>query len=523
MIVSHRAFSLIVLGLSIDLLKAHTDMSADCISPDQDIEESWGNKRRARAFVWEYFEKIIGEDGLPKTKCTKCNTVYNLAPTSGTSTLRRHLRKCCRQPISQATPLQVIPGTKTPSSSDKLSDEARSAKKLKCKSRDEVSDEASANKLKSAMVDNLHGKTDRELVEFIWKYKRNVGLLEQKLPHKAMAIKEAIKCYEDEIARRAKPHRPKENGPDLVSSAAPVKIEWDDQIVDRSEKVGEDVAENGSAVANETPDTHADANQDQMPPPCENGEVVIKVEVDDQSAAGNENFEDQIQKPTQQTEISILPEDICSELKEVSSVLSVLTSPNSFYTPQGNPLDQEAENAKQNLTKLLKKDFETIIGSPDEQNVKSCISILIKNLHKLPRFQGKVIETLNTEFESACKNWTTWHKIVETNIVLEAQQENNLEVLQVWQEKDVEFESKIAKVDADILELKAQLREKELIREGLIKQKCDLFDQSKISIDEAKKLLHEMVTVKLQSDVATDNMKELSSKWERIRENFKFE
>lgn len=533
-------------------------MSADHIGLDQDVVLYSGNKGRTRAFVWEYFEKITGDDGLPKTRCTNCNKIYCFAPNSGTSTMRRHLRKCCPQPISQVSPAQSIPGTKTPRSTDKLSDEARAAKKLKSRSRDKLSDEAraakklksrcrdelseeaTAKKLKSVMVENLQAKTDRELVEFIWMNKRNVGLLEQKLPHKAVAIKEAIKCYEDEIDRRANLHCLKENGPDPVSSIVPVKIELDDQLVAHSENIGENVAENVSVVGGKTPDKHSDANQ-KTRPPCDNGEVVMKAEVVAQSAAGNEDFDgyiaeeeragrlqivaingDENQTPTQQTAISMLPQDICSELKEVSSVLSLLTSPNSFYTSQGNPLDQEAENAKEDLTELLKKDFETIVGSPDEQNVKSCIQILIKNLHKLPRFQGKVIETLNTEFESACKNWTTWHKNIQTNLALEVRQGDNLEFLQVWQEKDMEFESKIAGVDADILQLKAQLHEKELTRENLVKQKSDLFDQSKISIDEAKKLLQEMVTVKLQSDVATDNMKDLASKWERIRENFNF-
>ncbi|GJQ93593.1 hypothetical protein Tco_0759035 [Tanacetum coccineum] len=72
-------------------------------------------------------------------------------------------------------------------------------------------------------------------------------------------------------------------------------------------------------------------------------------------------------------------------------------------------------------------------------------------------------------------------------------------------------------------ELRAELREKELARENLVKQKSDLFDQSKMSIDEAEKLLQEMVAVKLQSDVAADNMNQLAAKWERIREKFMFQ
>lgn len=482
-------------------------MATDHNGLDQETEESSsGNKGRTRAFVWDYFKKITGDDGLPKTRCTNCNKVYCFAPNSGTSTMRRHLRKCAPQPLTQVSPTltQPISGTKTYRVTDELSDEARAAKKLK-----------------SVMVEDLQTKTDRELVEFIWMNKRNVGLLEQKLPYKAIAIKEAIKCYEDEIDRRE--NLPKENGAEPVTSILPVKIEADDQLV----------------VVGVTKETHADMNQKSLLQ-YDNGEVAMKAEVGAKSAAENENLDgyiaeeeragrlqivpingDEFQTPAKQTAISILPQDICSELKQVSSVLSMLTSPNSFYTPEGNPLDQEAENAKQTLTELLQKDFETIVGSPDEQTVKSCIQILIKNLHKLPRFQGKVIETLNNEFETACKNWSTSHKNIQTNIAFEVQQGANLEVLRLWQKKDLEFESKIAEMDADILQLKAELREKELTRESLVKQKSDLFDQSKISIDEAKKLLQEMVSVKLQSDVAIDNMKELASKWERIRENFK--
>ncbi|KAI3795255.1 hypothetical protein L1987_37905 [Smallanthus sonchifolius] len=408
--------------------------------------------------------------------------------------MRRHLRKCCPQPLTQFNPTQPIPCTNTARSSDEMPEEVRAAKKLK-----------------SVMVDNLQFKTDRELVEFIWMNKRNVGILEQKLPEKARAIKEAIKCYEDEIDRRAKLQSPKGNGLGPVTNLGPVKVEVDDQLFAQYENVGE---------------AHANANQ----------------EVGDQSVLGSENFHGNIAEeeragrlqivaingdehqgeeiPVLQTAISILPQDMCADLREVSSVLSMLTSPNSFYTPQGNPLDQKAENAKQTLIRLLEKDFEAIVKSPNEQKVKSCIQILTENLHKLPRCQGRVIEALNTEFESACQNWKIFHTNIQTNIALEVQQGDNLKVLQEWQEKDMEFESKITKVDADILRLKEELREKELTRENLVKQKSDLFDQSKISIDEAKKLLQDMVTAKLQSDVAIDSMKEVAKKWERNRVNF---
>lgn len=486
-------------------------MPSDHTSLEQGNNENSVSKRRTRAYVWDYFERVTGDDGSPKTRCTTCNKVYSTAPKSGTSTMRRHLRKCCPQPITQFNPMQSINTTR---SNGEVSDEIRAAKKLK-----------------SIMMENLHSKTNRELVEFIWMNKRNVGILEQKLPEKARAIKEAIKCYEDEIGRRAKLLHPKENGP--------VKIEADDQHGAQCENIGEYMAEGANAVGGKITETHLNVNQHQTSPNIDNGKLDIKVEVGDQSMAGDENFvrniaeeeragrlqiiainRDENQTTSHQTIISILPQDMCAELKKVSSVLSMLTSPNSSYTPQHNPLDQEAENAKQTLIQLLEKDFKTIVGTPDEQNVKHCIQILIKNLHKLPLCQGKVIETLNTEFESACRNWSTWRTSIQNNVAFKVQQGSNFEFLQEWQEKDTELESKIVDVDADIDRLKRELREKELTRENLVKQKSDLFDQSKISIDEAKKLLQEMVSVKLQSDVATDNMKELATKWEKIRDSF---
>ncbi|XP_076918065.1 uncharacterized protein LOC143578347 isoform X2 [Bidens hawaiensis] len=404
---------------------------------DHRNDETSSGKRRSRAYVWTYFEKITGEEGLPKTRCTTCNKVYSTAPNSGTSTMRRHLRKCCPpQPLTQFNPADT--------------DEFRSAKKLK-----------------SVMVDNLQSKTDRDLVEFIWMNKRNVGILEQKFPEKARAIKEVIKCYEDEIDRRGKQQSPKE-----VS----------DQSVHTNKNFHDSIAEEERVK----------------------GLQIVAINRDYQQ--GEET----------QTAISTLPEDRCADLREVSSVLSMLTSSNSYYTPQNSPLDQEAENAKQTLIQLLNKNFESIVNSPNVQKVKSCIQVLTHNLHKLPSYQGRVIEALNTEFESTCQIWKTYYNNIQTNIALEVQQGDNLKVLEEWQEKDMEFESKITKVDADILRLKDELREKE----DLVKQKLGLFDESKISIDEAKKILQNMVTAKLQRDVALDNMKEAAEKWERNRKNF---
>ncbi|KAL4573190.1 hypothetical protein LXL04_019988 [Taraxacum kok-saghyz] len=409
--------------------------------------------------------------------------------------MRRHLRKCCPQPLTQLTP----------EANDELANDTRPAKKSKF------------------VLEDLSLKTDRELKEFIWMNKRNIGLLEQKLPDKAIAIKQAIKCYEDEINRRC----PKEKSTNPYASLVAVKIEVDDQIITENE--------------NSNTGTHADVNEQRTSPQSDNGEVVIEAVVGDQTVTGNGIFNgniteedhagsfqivsihgDENQASTQQPDVSILPEDACMELRKVSSVLSLLTSPNSFYIPHNNPLDEKTKQAKQSLTKLLKQDLKTLIGSPDEQTVKHCVQILIKNLDKLPKFQGRVIQTLHAEFESACKNWTTWGKTIQENTAIEVKESGNLEVLQEWQEKDEEIEGRIVKLDVDIERLKAELREKELAREGLVREKFDLFSESRISIGEAKKILEEMVSVKLRSDVAIDNMNDLSTKWERIRDNFLF-
>ncbi|GJU16743.1 putative transcription factor/ chromatin remodeling BED-type(Zn) family protein [Tanacetum coccineum] len=485
------------------------------------------NRGRPRAIVWDYFEKITGEDGLPKSRCKTCNKVYCQLPGSGTSTMRRHLRKCYPQPMTQVEPLEPVPHTDTVMSlsSDELSNEARAAKRLK-----------------SSLVENVGNKTDRELLEFIWMNKRNVGILEQNLLEKAVAIKEAIKCHEAEIERRARLQRPKENGRGPVTRRTPVKVEVDYELLAPHENVGYNMVEDGIAVRGENTETHEDVNQftdvltiltfhqEKTSAQVDGIKLVIKVEEGEQSVSQNESNDRIIAEEERGGTLQSVPvngdknqastQDICAELKKVSCVLSMLSSPNKFYTPQGDPLDEEAEKAKQTLIQLLGKNFETIVGSPDEEKVKSCIKILTKNLHKLPRFQGQVIETLNTD--SACQNWEMCHTSHQSCIAFEVQQGDNLGVLKNWQEKDMDVESKIETVDADILRLKAELREKELARENLVKQKSDLFDQSKMSIDEAEKLLQEMVAVKLQSDVAADNMNQLAAKWERIREKFKY-
>ncbi|CAH1452648.1 unnamed protein product [Lactuca virosa] len=412
--------------------------------------------------------------------------------------MRRHLRKCSPQPLTQLSP-EAIQLSNTNEDNAELANEGRAKKKLKY------------------VIEDLHLKTDRELMEFIWMNKRNIVLLEQKLPDKARAIKQAIKCYEDEINHRAKPQSPKENSPG-VTNIVTVKIEVDDHLVAQYENSGE----------NMTTETHADVNQ-RTSPHLENGNMPSKVVADDQSVPENKIFDGNKTEEEHEGKLQIVAihgdenqasEQQHNELIKVSSVLSLLTSPNSYYIPQNNPLDEKTEQAKQSLIQLLKKDFRTLVGSPDEQTLKSCIKILIKNLDKLPKFQARVIETINTQFESACENWSKWDKSIQESIAFEMKEGGNLEVLQEWQEKDVEVESKILKVDADIERLKAELREKDLTREGLVKRKFELFNESKISIGEAKKILEEMVSLQVRSDVAVDNMNDLNTKWERIREKF---
>lgn len=463
---------------------------------DQGNEKNPSSKVRSKAIVWEFFEKIKGDDGLQKTRCTNCNKVYNCAPKSGTSTMRRHLRKCSPQPLTQLSP-EAIQLSNTNGDNAELANEGSAKKKLKY------------------VIEDIHLKTDRELMEFIWMNKRNIGLLEQKVPDKAIAIKQAIKCYEDEVNRRAKPQSPKENSPGVTNTVT-VKIEVDDHLVAQYENSGE----------NMTTETHADVNQ-RTSPHLENGKIPSKVVADDQSVPEKGIFdgnttEEKLQIVAINGDENQASEQQHNELRKVSSVLSLLTSPNSSYIPQNNPLDEKTEQAKQSLIQLLEKDFRTLVGSPDEQTLKSCIKILIKSLHKLPKFQARVIETLNSQFESACENWSTWNKVIEESIAFEMKEGGNLLVLEEWQEKDLEVESKILKVDADIERLKAELREKELTRESLVKRKFDLFNETKISIGEAKKILQEMVSVKVRSDVAVDNIKDLNTKWERIRENFLF-
>ncbi|KAI7729904.1 hypothetical protein M8C21_008093 [Ambrosia artemisiifolia] len=227
-------------------------------------DESSSGKKRSRAYVWAYFEKIIGEDGSPKTRCTTCNKVYATAPNSGTSTMRRHLRKCCPQPLTQFNPSESVSCTDTSRSSDEMTDEVRAAKKLK-----------------SVMVDSLKSKTDRELVEFIWMNKRNVGILEQKLPEKARAIKEAIK---------AKLQSPKDNGPGPVTSLGTVKVEEDDEFVAKYGNVGE---------------THADVNQ-KTSSQADSGNLVRKQEDSDKSVHGNENDHENITEEERAARLQIV-------------------------------------------------------------------------------------------------------------------------------------------------------------------------------------------------------------------------
>ncbi|GJV92908.1 hypothetical protein Tco_1540721, partial [Tanacetum coccineum] len=103
-------------------------------------------------------------------------------------------RKCSPQLITQVESLEHVPHTDIVMllSIDELSNEARAAKRLK-----------------SFLVENFGNKTNKELFDFIWMNKRNVGSLEHNLPEKAVAIKEAIKCHEAKIERTVRLQRPK--------------------------------------------------------------------------------------------------------------------------------------------------------------------------------------------------------------------------------------------------------------------------------------------------------------------------
>ncbi|KAI3507730.1 hypothetical protein L1887_22721 [Cichorium endivia] len=169
-------------------------------------------KSRTKAIVWDYFEKIKGDDGLQKTRCTNCNKVYSCAPNSGTSIMRRHLRKCCPQPLNQLS-TETLQLSNTAGDNDELANVARASKKLKI------------------VIEDLQLKTEKELMEFIWMNKRNIGLLEETLHDKGIAIKQAVKSYEDEINRKAKVQSHKENSPGGTSIVA-VKIEVDDHVVE---------------------------------------------------------------------------------------------------------------------------------------------------------------------------------------------------------------------------------------------------------------------------------------------------
>ncbi|KAF5789479.1 putative transcription factor/ chromatin remodeling BED-type(Zn) family [Helianthus annuus] len=98
------------------------------VPSDQGHDETSSNwRRRPRAHVWAYFERITGEDGLPKQRCTTCNKVYAIALRSGTSTLRRHLRKCAPQLLTQFNSTRAVPYANSGRSSDEMSEEVRAA------------------------------------------------------------------------------------------------------------------------------------------------------------------------------------------------------------------------------------------------------------------------------------------------------------------------------------------------------------------------------------------------------------
>ncbi|KAI3736052.1 hypothetical protein L6452_15584 [Arctium lappa] len=85
-----------------------------------------------------------------------------------------------------------------------------------------------------------------------------------------------------------------EKSPGPGTSTLAVKIEVDDQLVAQNGNFGENMAEDGSAMEGETTVTYADVNQQKMSPQFDTEQVVIKVEVDDQPVAENENSDGNI-------------------------------------------------------------------------------------------------------------------------------------------------------------------------------------------------------------------------------------
>ncbi|PWA63328.1 zinc finger, BED-type [Artemisia annua] len=55
-------------------------------------EASSSTTGKTRSSVWLYFERVpIGPDGVKRASCTSCGTTYLM---SGTSNMKRHIRKC---------------------------------------------------------------------------------------------------------------------------------------------------------------------------------------------------------------------------------------------------------------------------------------------------------------------------------------------------------------------------------------------------------------------------------------------
>ncbi|CAH1452649.1 unnamed protein product [Lactuca virosa] len=62
------------IGFSARLVN-NRDMSTGDNHLDQGNEKNSSSKVRSKAIVWDFFEKIKGDDGLQKTRCTNCNKV----------------------------------------------------------------------------------------------------------------------------------------------------------------------------------------------------------------------------------------------------------------------------------------------------------------------------------------------------------------------------------------------------------------------------------------------------------------
>lgn len=52
------------------------------------------SKRIKTSIAWDYFERFVNGEGIPKVKCKKCGKEYVARNDSGTSNMKKHAKKC---------------------------------------------------------------------------------------------------------------------------------------------------------------------------------------------------------------------------------------------------------------------------------------------------------------------------------------------------------------------------------------------------------------------------------------------